>query len=132
MNRVLAFGVWRLAFRPEGPWDPSPGFSLGNVFCEEPGLKDRQKRKLRDQPRRSQYWGGAEVARFLSVLQTSHAKTYATQAKAWARFSRPFLLRRPGYGGQVGPKRAECQPRNPDPDLQPATRNPQPAATRNP
>jgi hypothetical protein len=38
-----------------------------------------------------------------------------TQAKAWARFARPFLLRRPGYGGQVGPKRAERQP---------ATRNP--------
>ena len=108
-RRGSRFGVWRLkkgrlAFRPEGPWDPSPGFSLGNVFCEEPGLKDRQKRKLRDQPRRSQYWGGAEVARFLSVLQTSHAKTTLPRLKPGLGFQGP-PPRRPGYGGQVGPKR---------------------------
>jgi hypothetical protein len=46
---------------------------------------------------------GSQGGLLRTVLQTARMKNMTTQAKAWAMFPRPFLLRRPDYGGQVGP-----------------------------
>jgi hypothetical protein len=83
---------WRVsgsADRPEGPWEHSPGFSLGLHVCNALGLKDRRKRERQIGSGSRSNLRYAAIASFLAVFQTPCAKEQRPRLKPGLCFKGP-------------------------------------------